>query len=111
VLVPAVNTDGNETAGVAMPLVWAPLATYTGWNVRAEHSPGVMAGLAGSTIPFPRTSAERRATGDPRSSIEERYPADGDHEQAIPEAARGLRDEGFLLDEDAERFFTGGEDL
>ena len=34
-LVPRVNADGNETAGVASPLHQAPLGTYLGWNVTA----------------------------------------------------------------------------
>ncbi len=31
--VPAVDADGNETAGIRLPPIAVPLATYTGWNV------------------------------------------------------------------------------
>jgi len=34
-LVPAVDRDGNEQAGIRLPDVAVPLATYTGWNLRA----------------------------------------------------------------------------
>ena len=34
VLVPAADADGNDKAGVRAPMVQAPLATYTGWNLR-----------------------------------------------------------------------------
>ncbi|MEO7653454.1 MAG: alpha/beta hydrolase domain-containing protein, partial [Bryobacteraceae bacterium] len=36
-LVPQVDGDGNETAGVRMPDIQAPLATFTGWNLRAPE--------------------------------------------------------------------------
>ena len=30
------DRDGNEQAGVRAPMVAAPLATYTGWNLRTR---------------------------------------------------------------------------
>ena len=33
-LVPAVDADGNEVAGIRLPDVAVPLGTYTGWNLR-----------------------------------------------------------------------------
>jgi hypothetical protein len=110
VLVPSTNNDGNEVAGIAMPLVQAPLATYTGWSIRAAGlSPGALAQLSGSTIPFAKTKAEREATGDPRASVEERYPSPHDHVRALIAAARRLVGEGFLLEEDYERMPRTGE--
>jgi hypothetical protein len=104
ILVPAVDADGNETAGIRMPLVQAPLATHTGWNVRASgFSPGVLVGLPGSYLPFPKTRSEREATGDPRRSVEERFPTDEEFVRAIERAAGGLVEDGFLLEEDRER--------
>ena len=35
-LVPATDGDGNDIGGVRAPMVEAPLATYTGWNLRAR---------------------------------------------------------------------------
>ena len=104
VLVPSVDPDGNEAAGIRMPIVQAALATNTGWNVRAAgFSPGVLAGLPGSYLPFPKTRSEREATGDPRRSVEERYSADEDFVRAIEHAAAALAEEGFLLAEDRDR--------
>ena len=74
-LVPQVDADGNDIAGIHDPEVAVPLATTTGWNFRRESvgNPGDILQLLGSYIPFPRTREEREASGDPRLSIEERY--------------------------------------
>ena len=41
ILVPAVDADGNDVAGIRAPMVQAPLATYTGWNIRTRgHGEG-----------------------------------------------------------------------
>jgi len=74
-LVPQVDADGNELSGVRLPEVTVPLATYTGWNLR---DPSIGAStqrvpFEGSYLPFPRTAAERKASGDPRASVAERY--------------------------------------
>ena len=54
-----------------------PLATYTGWGVRASAFAGDdLCDAAGSMIPLRRTQAERIAAGDPRPALEELY---GDH--------------------------------
>src|SRR5262249_26413637 len=34
VLVPKVDADGNDLAGIRLPGIEAPLATFTGWNLR-----------------------------------------------------------------------------
>ncbi len=75
VLVPSVDQDGNDIPGVRVPMVSAPLGTYTGWNPRARgYGHGMQWKFEGSYIPFPDTPAERLATGDPRLSVMERYP-------------------------------------
>ena len=75
ILVPQVDADGNGIAGVKMPELVVPLATYTGWNLFNDRSgpTDVLSSMQGSYIPLPRTSAERKRTNDPRLSIEERY--------------------------------------
>ena len=35
-LVPKTDADGNDVAGISMPDVAVPLATYTGWALRAD---------------------------------------------------------------------------
>ncbi len=74
-LVSQVDGDGNETAGIRHPMIQVPLGTYTGWNLRKPEigSPEEMFSMVGSTFFFPKTKAEKRKTGDPRLSIEERY--------------------------------------
>jgi hypothetical protein len=101
-LVAAVDADGNERAGIRLPDISVPLATYTGWNVRHPDvgGPGQMLALLGSTIPFPATRAERQATGDPRPAIEERYASREDYLCQVQQAAEALVRQGYLLAED-----------
>jgi hypothetical protein len=102
VLVPAVDADGNDTAGVRAPMVQAALGTYCGWNLRARgFGHGAMHWFWGSYIPLPETPEERQMTGDPRSSILERYPDASIYVVAIKAAARQLV-QGFMLEEDVE---------
>ena len=74
VLVPRCDQDGNSLAGIRLPPLQVPVATYTAWNLRAAgHAEGECCSTSGSYIPFAKTKAERLASGDPRLSIEERY--------------------------------------
>jgi hypothetical protein len=99
VLVPAVDADGNELAGVHMPELSVPLATYTGWNFRDPSigSPQSFVRLVGSYVPFASTRQARIAAGDTRPSIEERYKDRGDYLEKIRTAAQKLVADGFLL--------------
>ena len=111
VLVPAVDPDGNEIAGVRVPMVAAPLATYSGWNLRARgFGHGAMHEFTGSTIPLPATPEERAATGDPRRSILERYPGRAAYAAAIRAAAEQLVAEGLMLEEDIDRAVAAAAD-
>ena len=104
VLVPGVDSDGNDIAGVRAPMVAAPLGTYTGWNLRRRgQGEGAMHEFTGSYIPLPETEAVRRATGDPRASIEARYGGVDGYVAAIVAAAEGLVADGFMLEEDIAR--------
>jgi hypothetical protein len=105
ILVPQVDADGNETAGVRMPGVQYPLATYMGWNLRTPQigAPDELFTLTGSWIPFARTRAEREKTGDPRPSVEERYATRAEYLEKVGAAARTLVERGYLLDRDVWR--------
>jgi hypothetical protein len=104
VLVPAVDSDGNDVAGIRAPMVAAPLGTYTGWNLRTTgHGSGALHDFSGSYIPLPETEEERELTGDPRPSILARYGNRGGYVEAITAAARELAEHRFLLSEDVER--------
>ena len=111
ILVPAVDEDGNDRAGVRAPMVAAPLGTYCGWNLRARgFGQGAMHEFSGSYIPLPETPEERRATGDPRRSILERYPNREAYIEAIKAAARQLVEHGLMLEEDVERAVAAAAD-
>ena len=102
ILVPQVDADGNGVAGVRMPELTVPLATYTGWNLFNDRSgpTSVLSSMQGSYLPLPRTTADRKRTNDPRPSIEERY-RDKDHYlDLVSKAAQALIDQGFLLADD-----------
>jgi Alpha/beta hydrolase domain len=103
-LVPAVDADGNDRAGVRAPMVGAPLATYTGWNLRARgFGHGAMHEFSGSTIPLPDTAQERAATGDPRPAVQERYANAEAYIAAIRAAAERLVADRLMLAEDVAR--------
>ncbi|HXE63024.1 MAG TPA: alpha/beta hydrolase domain-containing protein [Bryobacteraceae bacterium] len=109
-LVPKTDTDGNEIGGIPSVLHQAPLATYLGWNVTASgYLKGRGCGFAGGMIPFPRTKAEREATGDPRPSIEERYGTHEGYVARVKAAAQQLVKERFLIQEDADRLVSQAE--
>ncbi|HEX5370525.1 MAG TPA: alpha/beta hydrolase domain-containing protein, partial [Dehalococcoidia bacterium] len=108
VLVSAMDEDGNEVAGIRLPDVAAPLATYTGWNVRgaAMGQAGLMTSgspLFGATLPLPATRQARQASGDPRRAIEERYASKDAYLQRVRETAQSLVAERYLLEEDVSR--------
>ena len=99
VLVPQVEADGNETSGIRLPVIQAPLGTYTGWNLRAPkiRAPDELFSFTGSYIPFARTKAERQRTGDPRLSIEERYKDRTAYMRRVEASARALAASGYVL--------------
>ena len=108
-LVSDVDADGNEKAGIRLPDLSVPLATHTGWNLRHESvgNPdlviGITGGLAGWTLPFAATRADREASGDPRSSIDERYASREEYLRRVRAAARELVAAGYVLAEDLPR--------
>ena len=108
--VPRTDADGNDLAGIRLPAIAVPLATYTGWGLRAAAFAGPdLCDAAGQHIAFASTKAERIANGDPRLSVEERY-ADRDvYVNAVAQAARDLARERLLLDEDVAAIITEAE--
>ena len=102
-LVPSVNEDGNEPAGVQLAELRAPIATYTGWNLRHPDTgrPDAMVVMLGAYLPFPATPEATAAGGDPRTAISTRY-RDGEAYLArIEEAIVDLITARLLLAEDA----------
>src|SRR5262249_50964538 len=111
-LVPQTNKDGIENAGIHLPDIAAPLATYTGWNFRNTSIGGSdqLFPLMGSFIPFPPTKAKRTETKDPRSSIEERYPSREVYLQLVAKTAERLVTERYLLSEDVQTLVKRASD-
>jgi len=101
-LVPAVDENGNARAGIRLPAVEVPIATYSGWNYRAAGTGATdqFAGEAGSFFPFAHTHAEREAQGDSRLSLEERYASRDQYVGKVALAARKLVENRYLLRED-----------
>jgi hypothetical protein len=100
--VPKTDADGNDLAGIRLPDVQVPLATYTGWALRAGPYGNDGCEGSGQSIPFPRTKADRLASGDPRLSIEERYGNVETYASLLQKAIDTLLRQGFLLPFDAE---------
>ncbi len=104
-----IDEDFNDRAGIRLPDLTVPVATYTGWNLRDASigNPGlfigISGGLAGWTLPFPKTASDRESGGDPRRSISERYESRDSYLQQVENAAQSLVDEGYLLSEDLPR--------
>jgi alpha/beta hydrolase family protein len=107
VFVPKTDVDGNDIAGVRLPDVSVPLATYTGWALRAQE-PGdpvpIVDGCdaSGQKLPFAATKSARTAAGDPRLSIQERYKDHATYVTLVTQAAQRLEHQGFLLDQDVQ---------
>jgi hypothetical protein len=103
VFVPRADNDGMAIAGIRLPVLEAPRATYTAWNPRAEDygGPGVMCPLQGAALPLAATRAALEAAGDPRPSLEERYPTPAAYVASVRAAADRLVAERLLLAEDA----------
>jgi Alpha/beta hydrolase domain len=102
VLEPQVDADGNDLGGVRSVFAQVPIGTYTGWNLgRKDRFEGGLCNLQGSFIPFAATRAERMAAGDPRPSIEERYPSKEVYLAAFRKAADDLVAQRYLLPDDA----------
>ena len=99
-LVPQVDADGNELAGIRLPDQAVPIGTLTGWNFRSTNTgnPTAIVPLLGSLIPFAKTAANR--AGDPRRSIEERYRGKSDYLGQVTQAGLALVKQGYVLRED-----------
>jgi hypothetical protein len=111
VLVPQVDADGNEKDGVRLPEVSVPLSTYASWDLRDASigAPGERVAFECSFIAFPKTAAERRTSGDPRKSIEERYANRDDYMMKFTKATDELVKQRWILAEDRESMLHRGE--
>jgi hypothetical protein len=103
-LMPRIDADGNEMDGIRSPLLAAPLGSYVGWNITgAGFEKGRYCGNTGGYIPFAATRAERLAKGDPRPSLEERYPSHAAYVAKVKAQADALVAQRYMLRADADR--------
>ena len=111
VKVPRSGPDGNDLGTLLPAEVAVPVATHTGWNLRRRDAGAedMLVSLAGSYIPFPRTKAEAKASGDPRPSLEERYGSFAAYRKRLSERCDEMVRQRYLLPEDAERILTAAE--
>jgi hypothetical protein len=110
IFVSKVDKDGNEIAGVRLPPVAAPIATTTGWALRAEgYAKNDGCESAGQTIAFKTTKEDRLAAGDPRLSLEERYGTLEGYVCEVKRVARERMRERFLLQEDVDVYVDEAE--
>jgi hypothetical protein len=104
-LVCKVDADGNEAAGVRLPDIAVPLATYSGWNeYKPPYPAGELADRDGSCLPFAVDKAARQAAGDPRPSIAERYKSGADYVAKVQAVVSALQKDRLLLAEDAKSY-------
>ena len=103
-LVPAVDADGNERAGIRLPDIAMPAATLTGWNLFKAPFPACeLCDRDGSSLPFAATEATRDPA-DPRPSMAARYASPAIYAEAMRAAADALVGDRLLLAEDADRY-------
>ncbi|HUB11478.1 MAG TPA: alpha/beta hydrolase domain-containing protein [Acetobacteraceae bacterium] len=104
-LVPQVDADGNERAGIRLPDIAVPRGTFCGWNLYATPYPeGELADRDGTFLAFGEMPAARETAGDPRPSLQERYADDAAYAAAARDCAQTLLRERLLLAEDATRY-------
>jgi hypothetical protein len=111
VLVPAVDTDGNEAGGLRLPEQAVPAQTSTGWSLRTEQAGGAgeLCYLDGQTLPFAPTATARETAKDSRPSLAERYKDKQEYLGKVREAAMALEKDGYLLAEDIDRIVARAE--
>lgn len=103
VLVPKVGATGNAVAGVLVPDVAVPLASYTGWNPRgAGHAVGDGCTSNGAAIALPISAGAH----DPRPSLQALYKGRADYQAKVAAAAEALVKSRYLLPQDATLFTT-----
>lgn len=112
VFVPQVDADGNDLGGVRLPELEAPLATYTGWNLRDPKSgmPKERVSFLGSLFPLRKTKSDADAAHDPRKPIVDRYTSRDDYLTKFSSAARRLAADRFLLTDDVDALVTRAAD-
>ncbi len=112
-LVPRVDGDGIDLGGLRLPEIAVPLATYTGWNLRAPQTGfgNRLVDYFGTFAPFAETREARLAANDPRPSIAERYADRDAYLKAYDDATAALVRDGYVLAADAAQLHLRAQQL
>ena len=106
--VPRLDANGNETAGIRMPELAVPVATYAGWNLRAPgHAKGESCSTSGAAIPFAVNPATR-SPKDMRATLAQLYRGRADYQARFGAAADALVARGYLTSLDAANVYRKG---
>ena len=106
--VPRVDANGNEIAGIRMPELAVPVATYAGWNLRAPgHAKGESCSTSGAAIPFAVNPATR-SPKDTRATLAQLYRGRADYQARFGAAADALVARGYLTSLDAANVYKKG---
>jgi len=100
VLVPCVDSIGNDLGGIQSVELRVPVATYLPWQLRNDPPTERLVSFQGTFAPLARTEAERRTREDSRPSLEALYQSRGAFLDAVDGAIATLVSQRFLLDED-----------
>lgn len=101
-LIPQVDVDGNDIAGIKLPEVKVPIASNCGWELRDPGFSNTLKRNSGKDWLFCLSEEERIKKEDPRKSIYERYPEKNVYIREYEEALNELRNRKLLLDEDVD---------
>jgi hypothetical protein len=97
--VPLAGQDGNAAAGIRLPIVAAPRATYTGWNpVKGLDGSQDLCTQMGGVLSFPAHATP----GDPRPALDTLYPTQAAYVAAVDAAAADLVAARLMLPQDAD---------
>jgi hypothetical protein len=101
-LVPRTDADGNDIAGIRLPEIAVPLATYTGWALRAGPAANDGCDASGQQLAFAKAKADRLASGPHACRSKSGTRRTRGTLREIEKVVRKLVRERLLLQEDAE---------
>jgi hypothetical protein len=108
--VPVDDADGLDVAGIRLPDIAVPVATFTGWGLQAaDEAAGDGCEGSGQLLALPATAAAAKAAGDPRRSLAERYPTHAAYVAAVQAGALALQAQRLLLPEDVANYLAAAE--
>jgi hypothetical protein len=100
-------SDGLDLGGVRQVEIAVPQAPTRAGDCERVALPVTAATISGSAFRLPPHAPTARRTGDPRLSLEERYPTHDRYVAQVTRATQALVEQRFLLQEDADRYIPG----